>query len=131
MTRSKVDLIASLDDFTLAYIECALWSSTDESNESGGNPLDQNYEIEDIALKTLREMIEDCRCFQAFHSAEYLAGGWTDEQAGHDFWLTRNRHGAGFWDRGLDAQAEQSLTSAAHAYGGVDLYVWRGKVHSS
>lgn len=23
------------------------------------------------------------------------------ELFGHDFWLTRNRHGAGFWDRGL------------------------------
>ena len=25
-------------------------------------------------------------------------------QIGHDLWLTRNGHGAGFWDRGLGAQ---------------------------
>lgn len=127
MSKSKADLIDSLDDFTRAYIECALWSSTDESNEQGGDPLDQNYEIEDIALPTLREMIRECREFQRYHRADFEAGGWSDEQAGHDFWLTRNRHGSGFWDRGLDSQAMQSLTNAAHVYGSVDLLVHRGR----
>ncbi len=49
------------------------------------------------------------------------------EQAGHDFWLTRNGHGAGFWDRGLDSQVEdeqggiwilgEALTSASKSFG--------------
>lgn len=30
-----------------------------------------------------------------------LGEEWTDEQIGHDLWLTRNGHGAGFWDRRL------------------------------
>lgn len=31
-------IMTSLDSFTRAYIETALWSSNDESDESGGEP---------------------------------------------------------------------------------------------
>jgi hypothetical protein len=47
---------------------------------------------------------------------------WTAEQAGHDFWLTRNRHGAGFWDRGHGAEGAD-LTQHAKSFGDCDLYV--------
>ena len=53
-----------LDDFTLAYIEAALWSSNDDSTPQGGEPLDANYGIDDIDPDTLAAMIEDCRRFQ-------------------------------------------------------------------
>jgi hypothetical protein len=46
----------------------------------------------------------------------------TPAQIGHDFWLTRNRHGAGFWDRGLGDLGDK-LTAAAHTYGESNLYV--------
>ena len=52
-------------------------------------------------------------------------------QAGHDFWLTRNRHGAGFWDRGLGERG-QRLTDAAHVYGESYLSIGDdGKVYVS
>lgn len=44
------------------------------------------------------------------------------ELAGHDFWLTRNGHGAGFWDRGLGELGER-LTVASKTFGSVDLYL--------
>lgn len=55
----------------------------------------------------------------------YNHGRYTDEElAGHDFWLTRNGHGAGFWDRSeLDKPTQGRLTKAAHAFGNSDLYV--------
>lgn len=28
-----------------------------------------------------------------------MLADWSAEQAGHDLWLTRCGHGAGFWDR--------------------------------
>ena len=114
--------LTRLDDFTTAFIECALWSSTDRSDDSGGSPLDDNYGPEDIEPGTLAEMVRECEEFQAGNRAHLDAAEMTDEQAGHDFWLTRNRHGAGFWDRGL-GKVGQLLTDAAHAYGSVDLYV--------
>jgi hypothetical protein len=101
------------DEFTRAYIECALWSSTDEEGES----LDRDY---DIAPDTLHRMVEDCRQFQANHG-ELIAGNPT--QAGHDFWLTRNHHGAGFWDGDWPEPTATILTDAAHTWGEFDLYV--------
>lgn len=60
------------------------------------------------------------------HSPAWQRGerSYTQEMiyvAGIDFWLTRNGHGAGFWDRGL-GDVGTRLTCAAHNYGSVDLY---------
>lgn len=123
------DAVDLYDPFFAAYVECALWSSMDQSTESGGEPLDENYGPDDIADETLREMWADCRDFRMGAAAPDLVG-IDPSQAGHDFWLTRNRHGAGFWDRGLGERGDR-LTKEAHAYGGVDLYVGDdGKIYA-
>jgi hypothetical protein len=108
----------NLDQFTRAYLECALWSSTDDN----GTPLDREHSLDDLAPELVAQAIEDCADFQR-HQAGWLA--LTDADAsrnGHDFWLTRNRHGAGFWDRGY-GEIGRKLTEVAHAYGSVDLYI--------
>lgn len=113
------NMVKTLDTFTEAYITCALWSSTDEDGES----LDGLYTVDDISPETLAQIQEDCAAFQADHADDI---GDELVQAGHDFWLTRNRHGAGFWDRGegyYPTGAGSRLTDAAHVYGSVDLYV--------
>jgi hypothetical protein len=116
-----------LDTFTLAYIECALWSSTDNADETGGEPLDANYDLTDISPETLAQMISDCEAFQIYEARPLSICGLTPERSGHDFWLTRNRHGAGFWDEGFRGPFTQAalkrLTDASHAYGSFDLYV--------
>jgi hypothetical protein len=118
-----------LDRFTQAYVECALWSSTDDD----GEPLDRRFSVEDIAPDTLAEMVEDCRAFQNdnwIDLAENAPDWYSMECAGHDFWLTRNHHGAGFWDRDLGDVGER-LTDAAHAAGEVDLFVGNdGKIYA-
>jgi hypothetical protein len=117
----------TLDTFTRAYIEAALWSSNDESTPQGGEPLENNYGAEDIAEETLVQMVEDCRKFQA-ENAPLLRGCTRrsaypiEAQAGHDFWLTRNGHGAGFWD-GDWPETGGALTAASNKFGAVDLCV--------
>ncbi len=117
------------DSFLNAYITAALWSSND-----GDEPLDSKYSASDLAPETLEKMRADCAKFEA-ENADDIAKGcprgtgeftcW--EQAGHDFWLTRCGHGAGFWDGdwrdGDDRAREKRLTDRAHAFGNVDLYV--------
>lgn len=105
-----------MDTFTRAYVEAALWSSTDEH----GEPLDAVCTVDDVAPDTLAQMVEDCKDFQAAHTDDIASNL---ERAGHDFWLTRNRHGAGFWDGEWPTDIGRRLTDAAHAYGSVELYV--------
>jgi hypothetical protein len=103
--------------FFTAYLEAALWSSTDDD----GDPLD-GYDADDVDPATLARMRADCADFYALASDLWTEAGMSDYQAGHDFWLTRNRHGAGFWDRGL-GEAGDKLTALAHAYGDSALYI--------
>lgn len=104
-----------------AYVECALWSSTGITEDAEtGEPLDANYGAEDIAPETLAEMRADVEAFLIANADDI--GDMDPGQAGHDFWLTRNHHGVGFWDRGLGERGDR-LTAAAHVYGSVDLYV--------
>lgn len=45
------------------------------------------------------------------------------ERLGHDIWLTRNHHGAGFFDHSYDYDMEQALTKAAQELKEVNLYI--------
>lgn len=108
-------------EFLDAYVECALWSSTDMDTEE---PLDANHS--DVHETTRAEMLEECKSFMVDNADDIAQAievhGYSIARAGHDFWLTRNHHGAGFWDRGL-GDIGKRLTDAAHACGEVDLYV--------
>jgi hypothetical protein len=126
---------AALDEFTEAYIEAALWSSNDDNED----PLDANYFSDDIDPDTMRKMRADCAKFQRENAADIAAGPvegaagsgeyGPEARAGHDFWLTRNGHGAGFWDGDWPEPAATRLTDAAHAFGEVNLYVGdQGKI---
>ena len=104
-----------MDKFLTDYIETALWSSIDWDTDE---PLDALYSIDDIAPETLELMKADCSDFQDCN------GDITFEtdHPGHDFWLTRNGHGAGFWDGDYPVHGD-ALTESSRAYGSVDLYV--------
>jgi hypothetical protein len=120
---------SKLDDFTSGFLECALWSSTDDD----GEPLDASHSIDDIQEASLAYLVKDCQDFRSYVAALSHGPKWHFDllsvidnnpcKAGADFWLTRNRHGAGFWDGDWPEPAGRILTEAAHTYGGVELYV--------
>lgn len=117
-------------DFIDAYLECALWSSCEyDEDGNNGTPLDDNYDIGDIAQSSLNIMVDDCNQF--WDENESILEKYLDrsERLGHDFWLTRNRHGAGFWDGPYDDADGRALTEAAHVYGECYLYVADDQVH--
>lgn len=131
-----------VDEVLPYYIVTALWSTNDESDENGGDPMDQNYGPEDLAASAHETMRQDVADFLALIERERpgvydeMAGTiWADPgQVGHDFWLTRNHHGAGFWDRYYGDQPAvelgEFLTKWAHTYGEVNLYVADcGEIH--
>lgn len=115
-------------DFVIAYFECALWSSTEWDEEgNAGEPLDANYGIDDIHPVTKRAGMRDCISFVTVYG-DLLDQVGDYASHGHDFWLTRNHHGAGFWDRGYEEIGEQ-LTKAAKGYGRADMIASEGKVY--
>jgi len=118
---------------SMGYLLCLLWQEilwcgpcgeagcVTEQCEAGddfncGSGYDDTFSVDDFhdTAETL-SMLRD-----------FLVANWRDVrdldpgQVGHDFCLTRNRHGAGFWDRGLGTRGDV-LTKAAHAYGEVSL----------
>lgn len=125
--------------FFRSYVGTALWSSndeSDESDESGGEPLDRNHDISDIAPETIESMLRDCASFYArnrwhIHCDDAPQANDTEgsiaareaAMAGHDFWLTRCGHGAGFWDGDWPEPAATVLDNASESFGNVDLYV--------
>jgi hypothetical protein len=117
--------------FLDGYLEAALWSSTDESDESGGEPLDKNYSISDVSDDLMRQAIADCNSFVTKNEKLLDQVGHDDSQHGHDFWLTRNGHGAGFWDRNYGKPGDD-LSEAAKSFGNFNLYVGDdGKIYGS
>lgn len=116
-----------------AYLRCALWTWVDEEGNSPfpGDEGSVNV-LEVFDLPSLINAVTACRdfCEQVDEWSEDLPQGplfdMEPEQAGHDFWLTREGHGAGFWDRGL-GRAGDVLTKAAKAFGECYLDIENGK----
>jgi hypothetical protein len=130
----------ALDPFTRAYLECALFTS-DPKPRSGEWSERDTWGIDRIDVESLTQAIAVCAHFQAEQRANLDEVSDTyhvdDARHGHDFWLTRNGHGAGFWDRGYDlthAGASKDLgeilTDAAGAYGEADLYCAQDGIES-
>ena len=132
-STNPADFQIAPDEFYYAYVTAAFWSSNDESDERGGEPLDKNYSNEDLAPEAEKKMLVDCARFVhrygipdygAPYSGQHYDAGNNVERAGHDFWLTRNGHGAGFWDRSELSQEDQDkYTEGAKSFGECDLYV--------
>ncbi len=108
------------EKFFKAYLECALWSSTDDNEEY----LDSNYNIEDIHIDSINEMKQECLKFFETNKDMFIYNNElysNEELAGHDFWLTHNGHGTGFWDR--DLEYRDLLSQRARECGERWLYV--------
>lgn len=124
--KSKSHPVPIWPEFFDAYIEAALWSTTDNSTESGGYPLEDNYGPDDIDQESIDKQIMETNSFIDENEA------WLDEASekfgarpaslGFDFWLSRNGHGAGYFDRGYGALGDK-LQNAAKVYGTSDIYV--------
>lgn len=106
-----------------AYQVCAEWSSTHtpdpEADANQPVPMDE-VENNGWADEARRESKADIAAFCETCALDLAE--MDPVQIGHDFWLTRNGHGAGFWDRGLGERGRR-LTDACRPYGKVDLYL--------
>lgn len=127
-----------LDAFTQGYIEALFFTENDPSicldewtpgHEfvDGSVPCDAGFE--ELDPDSLAKAKRDCESFQLInrvvldeaYEMEVNAELYSEEQAGRDFWFTRNGHGVGFWDRELDTVGDL-LSAAAINWPGVDTF---------
>lgn len=106
-----------IESFIESYIETAIWSSLDDS----GKPLDSRFDAIDLSEDAKQRTERDCNQFikeneRALENISYY-------QAGHDFWLTRNGHGAGFWDGDYPEPEASILTESSRIFGTCELYL--------
>lgn len=125
-------ILAAADGFARQYVGTALWTGIEYPYGDARADSDNLYDADSewVTPDTLRAMIADCEAFQrdnaaaleeAYSSDVYIQGErYNETNAGHDFWLTRNGHGAGFWDRGLPDDGK-ALTAAAKKFGEYNL----------
>ncbi|MBT2609907.1 hypothetical protein J7I97_16905 [Streptomyces sp. ISL-87] len=84
--------------------------------------------LDDLSDLTKARMLNDCASFR-YAAASLFEGRESD--AGHDFWMTRNGHGAGFWDGDWSDPAATILDVASRACGEFALYVGDdGRIHN-
>lgn len=133
-TTTNTMKVSELSNFARHYLISTLWSSVDDD----GEPLDSNYNIHDFTPESIQKAQDDCDAFQkeagdllslSYESDHYVSmqshpdcDGKIDSAAGHDFWLTRNSHGTGFWDRGNEP-FWKALSAIAERQGSCDVYV--------
>ncbi len=121
----QVDIPASwLDPFTAGYAYAMLWVNLSDVRDIEGTGHDAGpedwqtpaggWQIRAFTPASQASITADCAAFTRECWASLA--GLNPGQCGHDFALTRNGHGTGFWDRGL-GEAGAELTRAAHVYG--------------
>ena len=120
-----------LDDFTSGYLDAAEWLLPEPSDDDSGT-ITPRDKIRGWTRKAIAHAKRDCAAFQAANAADIAAfceiTGRGESSAGHDFWLTRNGHGAGFWDRDAGDVGER-LSKASRACGGCDADPHRGWIY--
>lgn len=111
------------DGFVRSYLETALWSSTmmpEDAEVSDVSYFSHGCDVDDCSLETVIGAKRDCDAFQNDYNGPLERSEYDIGRDAHDFWLSRNGHGAGFFDRGTDDG--DTLQSAAKSYGEVNLY---------
>lgn len=103
-----------IDDILKAYLECALW--TEEENDDL-----ESKTIYDITEKSKKEAIEQIEWF--VDSAGEALNNIEDSSIGYDLWLTRNGHGAGFFDKNYDKDIIDFLLFLCDELGEAYLHV--------
>jgi len=117
------NLACQVDD----VINCPKCGST-EIVETSSNLDDAHFSDHVFTLNAMRKIVRDCKKFMDSHIYNETMESWccgdtrsTIEQMAHDFWLTRNRHGAGFWDGDYPKALGEKLTEFSHKFGEVHI----------
>ena len=121
-----------LRDFAHAYIEAMFFTNGDDGD-------DDEFSLSRLGAERLTKgaklkIISDCDKFLCRMARDVIAASPGDfEQAGHDFWFTRQGHGVGFWSRDDDVWPEAArdyLDARAMGFGETRAYRQNGWIYT-
>lgn len=112
------------------YLVAQLWAQIDMDSGDDCECLDAKYSIDDVDTDYVEALTDELRTVLGSHPLAWRlyknrSGHYLEDalgQWGHDFYLTREGHGAGFWDRGHEELGEY-WTKIAKSYGGA-THLW-------
>lgn len=119
-----------------SYLGTALWATSVPTEDGNWDlNLDDIADTDDFSDETIAELKSEFNDFltQVYELLKELGDDdyISDEILGHDFWLTRCGHGAGFWDGDWGSLGGR-LTEISKVYGNIDLYPGDdGKIYSN
>lgn len=92
---------SELSEFAAGYLEAAFFTNLDSGDDDEDKA--NNLGTGRFTHKARAKLIADCAAFETA-AADLLALAYAQddygaEQAGRDFWFTRQGHGVGYWDR--------------------------------
>lgn len=134
-TIDKKTLEAQYKEVLDGAVEACLWSTVPLSDDMGDQLTEfaDEYEISSEEMTKLRGTLsyfisdwfkENYELISKVVSETYSWG-----HVGHDFWLTSQGHGAGFWDRGFE-EAGDDLTDSVSGHSDiVGLYLNEEATH--
>lgn len=113
-----------------ALFECLIWQANATDDAGDVVPLDYlGFDRSDIDREVQEQVKREYREFLTENEEQvnaYMEHTDVDlDQVAHDWVLTRNGHGTGFWDRcycGHD-EAARHLSEVSRAQGEIDLYI--------
>lgn len=115
-----------LEQVLSGYLDCLVWTMSENDNEG--------YTVDDIENSSKCKLEEDLSDFLMYANDECWEvmnnHSWQWPDIGHNFALTRNGHGTGFWDRGL-GDVGDTLTTKSESFGSLDLYENGGYLHAN
>lgn len=113
-----------MNQITQGYLECAIWADLPEEEEFDGTIYDFSAESQ---IKAWNDIMVFCAELQDKKLFDSLLEVSDLDQIGHDFWLTRNGHGTGFWDRNYGELGEK-VSEVARKFGECHVFVNNNKL---
>lgn len=127
----------ALDDFAKGYVEAMFFTNGDTGDDD--EFILNEMGVERLTKKAVAAIKTDCNAFvSTIMSDGCFCRQWLDrepgddEQAGRDFWFTRQGHGVGFWDRDDEIWSEaarDALSDVARASSAAYVEIWHGWIH--
>ena len=123
---SERDWETELAAFVDGYDQCLRWVGIWDSDSDDDEP--EYDSVRDWDAEAALSVLAECADFMAANYVEMVDAaaviGRTVDwgRMGHDFYLTREGHGTGFWDRGYGELGDR-LSEAAKVYGSANVFI--------